>query len=95
MPFKFQAQVPYEQLRIFTKDLFEFTGKLPNYESNGLIRQIRNLAIDNCIISVAKIAALIDLCSHLKYIDHYTRDKWLLTSDQVTKRLYEARKTLK
>ena len=117
MPFKFQSQVIYEQLRIFTKDLFEFTGKLPNYESNGLIKQIRNLAIDllqeyaegsvridrsggeksidNCIVSVAKIASLIDLCSQLKYIDAHTRDKWLLTADEITKRLYETRKTLK
>lgn len=114
MPFKFQSQVVYEQLRIFTKDLFEFTGKLPNYESNGLIKQIRNLAIDllqeyvegnvrthkpnyensldNCIASIAKIAALIDLCSQLKYIEARTRDKWFLTCDEVTKRLYESRK---
>jgi four helix bundle protein len=117
MPFKFQSQVIYEQLRIFTKDLFEFTGRLPNYESNGLIKQIRNLAIDllqeyaegnvrtdkvdaqqaidNCIISIAKIAALVDLCSQLKYVDHKTRDKWLLTCDEITKRLYDSRKTLK
>jgi four helix bundle protein len=117
MPFKFQTQVQYEQLRIFTKDLFEFTGKLPNHESNGLIKQIRNLAmslvqdyaeghvrteksdaeesIDNCIVSIAKIASLIDLSSQLKYVDAKTRDKWLLTCDEVTKRLYETRKTLK
>lgn len=117
MPFKFQTQVTYEQLRIFTKDLFEFTGRLPNYESNGLIKQIRNLAInllqdyaeghvrtdksdavasiDNCIITVAKIAALIDLCSQLKYIEARTREKWLLTCDEITKHLYETRKTLK
>lgn len=114
MPFKFQSQVQYEQLRIFTKDLFEFTGRLPNYESNGLIKQIRNLAIgllqdyaegqvrtdkadstnaiDNCITSVAKIAALIDLCSQLKYIDSKTMQKWMLTCDEVTKRLYDTRK---
>lgn len=117
MPFKFQSQVIYEQLRIFTKDLFEFTGRLPNYESNGLIKQIRNLAIellqdfaeghvrtnksdaqdslDKCIAAIAKIAALIDLCSQLKYIDSRTREKWLLTCDEITKRLYESRKTLK
>jgi len=117
MPFKFQSHIVYEQLRIFTKDLFEFTGRLPNYESNGLIKQIRNLgisllqdyaeghvrttklivenSIDNCIVSIAKIAALIDLCAQLKYIEARTRDKWLLTCDEITKRLYDTRKTLK
>lgn len=45
MPFKFQSHIVYEQLSIFAKDLFQFTGKLPDYESSGLIMQIRNLAI--------------------------------------------------
>jgi hypothetical protein len=44
MSFKFQNSVIYEQLTLFAKDIFIFTGKLPNYESNGLILQIRNLA---------------------------------------------------
>jgi four helix bundle protein len=46
MPFKFQGHVIYEQLELYTKDLFVFTGRLPNYESNGLIKQIRSLGID-------------------------------------------------
>ncbi len=83
MAFKFQGSVIYEQLTIFVKDIFVFTGKLPNYESNGLIQQIQNLAssllteyaqgyartdnsdpeiaLDKCIVTVAKIASLIDL----------------------------------
>lgn len=44
MSFKFQSSVIYEQLSLFAKDIFIFTGKLPNYESNGLIQQIRTLA---------------------------------------------------
>jgi len=44
MSFKFQGSVIYEQLSLFAKDIFVFTGKLPNYESNGLIQQIRSLA---------------------------------------------------
>jgi four helix bundle protein len=117
MSFKFQGSVIYEQLSLFAKDIFVFTGRLPNYESNGLIGQIRNLAssllqdyaqgyvrtdqsnpevsLDKCIVSVAKIASLIDLSSQLEYIDYSTHSKWILICDEITKRLYEARKSLK
>jgi four helix bundle protein len=117
MSFKFQTHVIYEQLSLFCKDIYIFTGRLPNYESNGLIQQIRNLAssllldfaqgytrtdqsdpqsaIDKCIITVAKIAALIDLCCQLGYVDHNTHSKWVLICDEITKRLYETHKTLK
>jgi four helix bundle protein len=117
MSFKFQTHVVYEQLSLFCKDIFVFTGRLPNYESNGLIQQIRNLAsgllqdfaegyirtdrsdpkvaLEKCIISVAKIASLIDLSCQLGYIDHSTHNKWVLTCDEITKRLYETHKTLK
>ena len=116
MPFKFQSHVVYEQLSIFIKDVFQFTGKLPDYESNGLIRQIRNLAItliqdysegftrtsktdsaeglEKCIVSVAKITSLIDLCHRLNYIDKKTNERWINVCDELTKRLYETHKTL-
>jgi hypothetical protein len=113
MAFKFQNQVVYERLRLFSKDVFIFTGRLPNYERHGLIHQLRHLAtdllenyaatsvrsapgnpIDSCVTTVAKIAALIDFCAQLDYTDPTTRDKWLLSCDEVTKRLYETRKTL-
>jgi four helix bundle protein len=117
MAFKFQSHVVYEQLSFFAKDIFVLTGRLPNYESNGLIQQIRNLgsgllqdfaqgyirtehsdpkvALDKCIISVAKIASLIDLSCQLGYIDHPTHTKYNLTCDEITKRLYDAQKTQK
>ncbi len=117
MAFKFQSNVIYEQLSLFSKDIFTFTGKLPNYESNGLIQQIRTLAVnlltdfaqgnvrtdrsdpsealDRCIITVAKIAALVDLSCQLKYVDHPTHQKWVLICDEITKRLYEFHKTVK
>jgi four helix bundle protein len=117
MAFKFQGTVIYEQLSYFARDIFQFTGKLPNYETNGLIQEIRNLAssllqdyatgnvrtehsnpelaLDRCVISVAKITALIDLCCQLKYIDHSVHSKWILSCDEITKRLYETQKSLK
>jgi four helix bundle protein len=117
MAFKFQGSVVYEQLSLFAKDVFIFTGRLPNYESNGLILQIRNLAsgvvqdfaqgyvrteqsnqavaLDKCIIAVAKVASLIDLSYQLGYIDNSTHSKWVLTCDEITKRLYETHKSLK
>jgi len=42
--FKFQSQVLYEQLSLFAKEVFVLSGKLPAYESNGLIKQLRGLA---------------------------------------------------
>jgi four helix bundle protein len=117
MSFKFQGTVIYEQLSFFAKDIFIFTGKLPNYESNGLIQQIRILAsnlltdyaegnvrteksdpttaLDKCIIGVVKIASLVDLSCQLKYIDHTVHTKWMLICDEITKRLYETRKSVK
>jgi four helix bundle protein len=117
MSFKFQGSVIYEQLSLFVKDIFVFTGKLPSYESNGLILQLRNLSsgilteyaqgyartdnsdpavsLDKCIVTVAKIVSLIDLSCQLKYIDHSLHNKWIMTCEEITKRLHEARKTLK
>jgi four helix bundle protein len=116
MPFKFQNHVVYEQISIFAKDLFQFTGKLPEHESNGLIRQIRNLAInllqdftegfvrtsksesseaiEKCIVSIAKVVSLIDLCQRLGYVDKKTNDRWTNICDELTKRLYETHKSL-
>lgn len=114
--FKFKSHIIYEQLRTFNKDLFVLTGKLPNYESNGLIKQIRNLSVttvqdfvegqtrtskgntgesmEKCIVSIAKIASLIDLCESLGYVDSKTNERWGNICDDLTKRLYEAHKAL-
>jgi len=41
MYFRFHNKVPYEKTLIFTKDLFSLTGKLPDYEKSGVIKQLR------------------------------------------------------
>ena len=52
-------------------------------------------AIDRCIISMGKIASLVDLCFQLDYLDVITHKKWLMSCEELTKRLYETRKSLK
>lgn len=115
MPFKFQGQVIYEQLLIFSKDIFAFSGKLPTYETDGMILQLRHLtttllqdyavggtraskvsftqAVDNCITTIARITAMIDLTFSLGYIQKPLHQKLILTCEDLTKRLYESRKT--
>ena len=41
MYFRFHNKIPYEKTLIFTKDLFSLTGKLPEYEKAGVIKQLR------------------------------------------------------
>jgi four helix bundle protein len=41
MAFKFQNQINYEQLLIFSKEIYDLTGKLPTYETQGLILALR------------------------------------------------------
>ncbi|HBC72491.1 hypothetical protein A2379_05135 [Candidatus Amesbacteria bacterium RIFOXYB1_FULL_47_13] len=114
MAFSFQNQVTYEQLLIFAKDIFAFTGKLPSYESNGLILRIRNLAssllqeyalgstrvskvnfsqaVEKCIVLVAQIVSLSDLCVHLGYATLTAQRSLILSAEDITKRLYQLRK---
>ena len=112
--FKFQNSVTYEQLSLFAKDIFVFSGRLPTYESNGLIKHLRNLAstaiqdyaegtirpskfgatsLERCIVTIAKISTVIDLCHLLGYIDKPTHEKGLWSCNDMVKRLYEAQKS--
>jgi four helix bundle protein len=115
MAFKFQNQINYEQLLIFSKDIYDLTGKLPIYETQGLILALRKhtsslledyvvgatrtsrtsplQALDNCITTIAKIAALVDLCHFLKYISDTSHQNMISTCEDLTHRLYDSRKS--
>jgi len=115
MAFKFQNQINYEQLLIFSKDIYNLTGKLPTYETQGLILDLRQhtssllenyavgatrtsrisplQALDNCITTIAKIAALVDLCHFLKYISDTSHQNMISTCEDLTHRLYDSRKS--
>jgi len=52
-------------------------------------------SIHSCIEKVAKIAALVDLCYNLGYLTKPSHSRWLLSCEDLTKRLYEQLKSSK
>lgn len=52
-------------------------------------------AIHSCIESTAKTAALIDLAYHLGYITSPSHQHWILSCEDLTRRLYEHLKSSK
>ncbi|OGD09453.1 MAG: hypothetical protein A2184_02375 [Candidatus Moranbacteria bacterium RIFOXYA1_FULL_44_7] len=51
--------------------------------------------LEKCILSIAKITALLDLSFQLKYVNQTTHHKWILASEDLTRRLYDTRKESK
>ena len=52
-------------------------------------------SVHSCIEKVAKTAALVDLCSSLGYLTKDGHSYWLLSCEDLTKRLYEHLKSSK
>lgn len=52
-------------------------------------------SIHSCIEKVAKIAALVDLCNSLGYLTPTGHSHWLLSCEDLTKRLYDHLKSSK
>ncbi|HJZ06034.1 hypothetical protein A2634_01000 [Candidatus Amesbacteria bacterium RIFCSPHIGHO2_01_FULL_48_32] len=115
MYFRFQNKIAYEKTLIFTKDIFNLTGKLPDYEKNGVIKQLRAMgtsvlqdiaehysskgpddsfhSLDRSIKTVAKIAAMIDLCHNLGYLSSPNHHSWTVYCEDLAKHLEEIRKS--
>lgn len=45
MYFQFQNKIAYEKTRLFARDIFILTGKFPEYEKSGVIKQLRLMSV--------------------------------------------------
>lgn len=72
------------------------TSLLETY-AEGSVRTARtdpNQAIDKCVVTIAKIVAVIDLCLRLRYTSESAHSTWVNSCDELTKNLYTVKRSL-
>lgn len=93
--YTFSGSLPvYEQPGLISQ-LRSLSTSLLEDLAEGFVRTPKTdplTGLDHCLVNVAKIAALADLCHQLGYTDNHTRENIINTCDELTKHLYEAKK---